>query len=298
MTIDMAFAGGPFDHAETQRDTESLQKYVEHKHAMAILISDGSPALLPDGTLKRVHPKEMIGRDIFAPGPLFLGLDNGKPLFAFNLKVDEGSPASEGEQFENMRNVAGRMDPRDLAIAGRAKSLIGWHMSHQFCARCGTQSVSMEGGLKRVCTNTACAREHFPRVNPVVIMLVVHEDSVLLGRGETWPEGAYSALAGFVSPGETMEEAVRREVWEETGVTIENAKYIMSQPWPFPSQLMMGMICEAKGRDLTINTKEIETAQWFDRATVEAVFAKESDAFLYPPRFTIAHQLLRWWLTT
>ena len=296
MTVQMAFAGGPFDHAETQRDTETLQKYVEHKDATAILISDGEPALMPDGTLKRVHPKSMIGRDIFAPGPLFLGLDDGKPLFAFNLKVDADSPASEGEQFESMRVVAGRMDPRDLAIAGRAKSLIGWHVEHQFCARCGTQSVSMEGGLKRVCTNTTCAREHFPRVNPVVIMLVVHEDSVLLGRGATWPEGAYSALAGFVSPGETLEEAVRREVWEETGVTVENSKYVMSQPWPFPSQLMMGMICEAKGRKLTINTKEIETAQWFDRATIEAVFAKESEAFLRPPRFTIAHQLLRWWI--
>ncbi|WP_017931297.1 NAD(+) diphosphatase [Robiginitomaculum antarcticum] len=290
----IAFAGGPFDHAETRRDVATLQTYLKNKNATAILMTDGKPAIAPDGALFRVHPSAMKGRNIFDPGPVFLGMDSKKPLFAFNVKVDIQSPARPGEAFENLRGIAGRLSAKDLAIAGRAKSLFDWHKTHSFCAQCGKKTMAYEGGVKRICPE--CQQEHFPRVNPVVIMLVEHGDQVLLGRGATWPEGAYSALAGFVSPGETMEEAVRREVWEETGVNISDARYVMSQPWPFPSQIMVGMTCRAENKKLTINTKEIETARWFDRKTVRAVFDKTSEEFLIPPRYAIAHQLLRWWL--
>jgi len=127
-------------------------------------------------------------------------------------------------------------------------------------------------------------------------MLVINGDDCLLGRGHNWPEGAYSALAGFVSPGETLEEGCAREIMEEVGVKIKNPRYIFSQPWPFPSQLMMGLICETDERELTIDKNEIEEAKWFSREEVEAVFAKRSEVFRRPPRFTIAHHLLQHWL--
>lgn len=288
----MAFAGGPFDHAETRRDTATIQKLVDSKKAQAVLLHKGNPALDADGKLLRVHPSRLKGKNLFDPGPIYLGQDGDIPLFAASM-ADEAD--NGGGTFSDMRFAAGAMQPVDLAIAGRARALLDWHFNHQFCAKCGKKSDAREGGIKRLCT--FCNTEHFPRVNPVVIMLVLHDDQCLLGRGASWPEGAYSALAGFVSPGETLEEATRREVWEETGVMTDKHRYVFSQPWPFPAQLMAGMICEARDTALTINKAEIETANWFSKETVRGVFAKTDDAFLCPPRFTIAHQLLKWWIS-
>lgn len=288
----MPFAGGIFDHDETGRDSETLQKHVESPTALCALLHKGMPALGEDGRLIKVHPKTLIGKNLLEPGPMYLGQHNGAPIFAASMQFQ--TDVTNAQEFENMRRVAGRMDPEDLAITGRAKSLFDWHHTHVFCSACGQKSFAAQGGIKRVCP--ACSTEHFPRVNPVVIMLVVHGDECLLGRGEGWPDGAYSALAGFVSPGETIEEACKREVWEETGVMTTEHKYIFSQPWPFPSQLMMGMVCMADDKDLTINKAEIENAAWFTKNQVKGVFNKTDDAFLRLPRFTIAHHLLRWWI--
>lgn len=288
----MAFAGGELDHAETRRDPESLQSFIKSSKAKAIILDNGKPAVNPDGTLIMVHPDELIGKQIGMPGPLFLGLDGNAPVFAFIMEGDQS--LAPNEAFQEMRFVASRLDPKSLAIAGRAKSLFDWHLSHRFCSACGKESHSVAGGMNRTCPS--CKSEHFPRVNPVVIMLVLHGDDCLLGRSPGWPEGAFSALAGFVSPGETMEEAVEREVMEEVGIRVTDPKYIFSQPWPFPSQLMIGMVCQAKSKVLKINKGELEDAQWFSKDKVRAVFAKESEAFLRPPGFTIANQLLRYWL--
>lgn len=287
----MAFAGGPFNHDETGRDAAAIQKRVEQKNAQAILLHKGNPALDADGKLIKISPSRLVGKNIFDPGPIYLGLDGKVPLFAASMADEADNFAGT---FLNMRMAAANMSFSDLAVAGRARALLDWHFNHQFCAKCGKKSDAREGGLKRLCT--FCATEHFPRVNPVVIMLVVNGDSCLLGRGAGWPDGAYSALAGFVSPGETMEEACKREVWEETGVMTKNHRYVMSQPWPFPAQLMMGMICDAQDRTLKINKAEIEEAQWFTKDQVRAVYNKTGDAFLRLPKFTIAHHLLGWWL--
>ena len=139
--------------------------------------------------------------------------------------------------------------------------------------------------------------EHFPRINPVVIMMITHGDDCLLGAGHNYPEGAVSTLAGFISPGETPEEAVIREVKEEVGIDVGPPTYIFSQPWPYPGQLMMGFSCEAQSREITIDPVELREAHWFSKDIVRAVFTKESDAFLRPPRFTIAHHLLKRWLS-
>lgn len=259
---------------------------------MALLFHDGKPAVREDGTLLTVTPESMKGKNILGQGPLFLGVDAAGPVWVFS--VDGGQGVAPDHAFQEMRFIAGRMEPKQLAIAGRAKSLLDWHSSHRFCSVCGKESQMTGGGMYRHCP--PCQTDHFPRVNPVAIMLILNGDDVLLGRSYGWPAGAFSALAGFVSPGETLEEACAREVKEEVGIDVTNMRYLFSQPWPFPSQLMMGLVCETEDRELTINKKELEDAKWFSKDEVRAVFNKQSDAFMRPPSFTIACQLLKQWL--
>ncbi len=288
----MAFAGGQLDHLEDKRDITSLRKFLKDPNARAVIMIDGKPAVRDDGSLKTVHPDEVVGKTIVAPGVIFLGTDKIGPVFGYQLDGPQG--IASADSFQEMRFIAGKIDPKSLAIAGRAKSLFDWHNSHRFCSVCGKESQPTGGGMNRKCP--ICFTEHFPRVNPVAIMLVLNGDDCLMGRSAGWPDGAYSALAGFVSPGETLEEGCAREVKEEVGLDVHSMRYVFSQPWPFPSQLMMGIICHTDSRDLKINEKEIEAAQWFSKETVRDVFEKKSDAFLRPPKFTIAHQLLRHWL--
>jgi NAD+ diphosphatase len=292
-TPQIAFSGGDLDHLEDKRDITSLKKYLKDPNARALILNDGKPAIRENGSLLTVHPQDLVGKDIGAPGPIFLGVDKIGPVFAFTLDSAQGLAPEDA--FAEMRFIAGRMDARSLAIAGRAKSLFDWHLSHRFCSACGKQSQAIQGGLSRKCP--VCETDHFPRVNPVAIMLVINGDDCLLGRSAGWPDGAYSALAGFVSPGETLEEGCAREVKEEVGINVRNTKYLFSQPWPFPGQLMMGIKCETDDTEITVNTHEIEDAKWFSKQTIQDVFDKKSDAFLRPPSFTIACQLLRHWLS-
>ncbi|MGB0908181.1 MAG: NAD(+) diphosphatase [Maricaulaceae bacterium] len=291
-SIAMPFAGADIDACEHERDDTTLQSHLNDPNAKAILFDRGRPALLPEGGLKFVHPRELVGQNLADPGPLYLGKQKGAPIFAFSIESE--NDLTEAESFQDMRFVAAKIHPQELALAGRAKSLLDWHGTHRFCANCGTMSQTRNGGISRHCT--PCEMDHFPRVNPVTIMLVINGNDCLLGRGHGWPAGAFSALAGFVSPGETIEEGCAREIYEEVGLNVTVPRYIFSQPWPFPSQLMIGLICETDERELTIDAKEIEDAQWFSKEEVLSVFAKRSDAFRRPPRFTIAHQLLRYWL--
>jgi NAD+ diphosphatase len=189
----------------------------------------------------------------------------------------------------------------DLATYGGARAMVDWHARHRFCARCGSATRLAKGGWQRDCTNAACRAEHFPRVDPVTIMLVQHEDSLLLGRQPRFPAGNYSALAGFVEPGEAIEEAVAREVFEEAGVVVRDVGYVGSQPWPFPSSLMIGCHAWADDPAVTVDTTELEDARWFTRAEIEeAVRASENGergaAFGAPPRTAVANALLRWWV--
>jgi NAD+ diphosphatase len=186
----------------------------------------------------------------------------------------------------------------DLAIFGAARSVLDWHARHRFCARCGQPTRLAKGGWQRDCP--ACKAQHFPRVDPVAIMLVECDGRLLLGRQARFPPGSYSALAGFVEPGETIEEAVRREVFEEAGVRVGEVRYVASQPWPFPSQLMIGCLGLAGSLELAIDKTEIEDARWFTRAEVVEALAKgrESASFVPPPPQAIAYHLLQWWLET
>ena len=287
------FAGETLDHAEYERSEEQLQALVKKKSARAILLFKGRIGIGDGGRPHRIHPSDLIGQDLVSPGPIFLGLEDERPIFAFSVADPEVFMPEEN--FVSLRGVGGNLSPTDLALAGRAKSLFAWHHVERHCVSCGGKTVSRDGGIKQKCTG--CGAESFPRVSPVVIMLVTDGDRVLLGRGIGWPDGFMSALAGFVSPGETIEEAAQREVLEEAGIKTKNARYVFSQPWPFPAQLMMGIMLEAVTTEITLDPKELEDARWYTRDEVLAVIEKRGGPFMCPPRQTIAHQLLRHWLS-
>jgi NAD+ diphosphatase len=184
------------------------------------------------------------------------------------------------------------VSPDQLAGIAMAKSMVSWHQRHGFCANCGTRTAMREGGWKRECPN--CKTEHFPRTDPVVITLVAHGDKCLLGRQSRFPPGMYSCLAGFVEAAETIEDAVRREIREEAGIVTSRVAYMASQPWPFPSSLMIGCFAEAETDSITIDANELEDARWFSREEVAAMLAGHHPNGLNAPLpFAIAHHLLK-----
>lgn len=221
---------------------------------------------------------------------LLLGLEAGAARFVA-LAGAEGASLTGPADW---RVLAG-LTSGDAAVWGGARALLSWHARHRFCAQCGVATSVTKAGWARRCPS--CATEHFPRVDPVVIMLVVHEDSVLLGRQPRFPPRRFSALAGFVEPGESLEEAVRREVMEEAGVPTAAVRYIASQPWPFPSSLMIACIAEATATAITLDETELDDARWFTRAEAAAAMGGEPEApFIAPPPFAVAHTLLAHWL--
>jgi NAD+ diphosphatase len=221
---------------------------------------------------------------------IFLGLDGEAPLFAPLV-----APPSPGERAWRVFHQLALMSAREAAIWGAARSLNEWHHNHCFCGRCGARSILFRGGWGRRCEG--CGAEHFPRVDPVVIMLAEHEGRVLVARQPAYPPGRFSALAGFVEPGESIEEAVVRELEEEAGLACRNVRYVASQPWPFPGSLMIACLAEAPTDALALDLTELEAAMWVDRPGVAAALAGDPGApFLAPPPFAIAHSLLRRWL--
>ncbi|HWU03807.1 MAG TPA: NAD(+) diphosphatase [Novosphingobium sp.] len=230
---------------------------------------------------------------------IFLGLDAaGQGAFA---PVPAPEAGHTGPASPNLWQAVGTMDPSDLAIYGTARALAGWHARHRFCARCGSGTIIAKGGWQRSCTNENCRAEHFPRTDPVVIMTVEYEGRLLLGRQPRFPERRYSALAGFVEPGETFEEAVAREIFEEAGLRVRDVRYVASQPWPFPSSLMLAGHAYADSDQLAIDTTELEDARWFSRAEVaQAIEARAlgqgGAAFDAPTQVAVAWHLLDRWL--
>ncbi|HEX8124024.1 MAG TPA: NAD(+) diphosphatase [Allosphingosinicella sp.] len=219
---------------------------------------------------------------------IFLGLRGGVPLFAPLVRTEPGQRAW------SVFTLLNRMAGEDAAVWGTARSLNEWHNRHRFCGNCGSPTAPFRGGWGRRCTG--CGLEHFPRVDPVVIMTAEYEGRVLLGRQPQYPPGRYSALAGFVEPGESIEEAVARELGEEAGIEVSDVRYVASQPWPFPGQLMIACTATAASAEIVLDTNELEDAIWVDREGVRAALAGEPGApFAAPPHFAIAHTLLKHW---
>jgi NAD+ diphosphatase len=278
------FTGALLDRADHLRlDSAALAAAMDHAEARLLGMAGLDP--LVDDEARLVW--QPVAGD--ADELLFLGFDAGAPLFA---PLVETAPV--GSRPAHLFRVMAAMDAREAAIWGAARALNEWHNRHRFCGQCGGRSAPYRAGWGRKCA--ACAAEMFPRVDPVVIMLPEHRGRVLVGRQHGWPPGRYSALAGFVEPGESIEEAVARELHEEAGVRVADVRYVASQPWPFPSQLMIACIAQAEDDRLSLDPAEIEDALWIDRAGVAAALAGEAAApFLAPPPFAIAHTLLARW---
>jgi len=292
MAEPLAFTGHGLDRADHVRADPQALAQLRARSDAQLLALDGLAPKMGDDDALIWEPFSTLPEGGEA---VFIGLDDGVPLFARVPAMGDSRPAYEQRASWQALD---RLPLRDLAIYGGARSLVDWHARHRFCANCGAPTIIAKGGWQRNCEVQACQAQHFPRTDPVAIMLVEHDGDVLLGRGSNFPPRSYSALAGFIEPGESIEAGVSREVLEEAGVTVSNVSYIASQPWPFPSQLMIGCHGFADSRELTIDETEIEDARWFTRAQVEEAMAsgKQSTSFIAPPPYAIAHHLLRHWL--
>jgi NAD+ diphosphatase len=277
------FTGATIDRADALRmQPDRLAEFASSKGARLMDLDSLEPPLDDVGRLRWTS--------LNGHGDLiFLGLDGSTPLFAPLIRVD-----TTGPRPPNLFATIEAMDPGEAALWGTARSLVAWHNRHGFCSNCGAETAIFRGGWGRKCAR--CGADHFPRVDPVVIMLAEHGDKVLLGRQPQFPTGRYSALAGFVEPGESIEEAVARELFEEAGIRVTNVRYVASQPWPFPSTLMVACIATGLSEELVIDHGELEDAKWIDRAEVQRALAGDPAAgFNVPPAFAIAHTLLRHW---
>ncbi|HYN45356.1 MAG TPA: NAD(+) diphosphatase [Allosphingosinicella sp.] len=259
---------------------------------IAAMMANGDARLLALDTLDPV----LDGAGRLAWGPLsgerdllFLGIEEGVPHFAPLLRLE-----TLGARAWSVFRLLALMSPKDAAIWAAARSLNEWHNRHRFCGICGTATDVYRAGWGRKCPG--CGAEHFPRVDPVVIMLAEHDGRVLVARQHQYPHGRYSALAGFVEPGESIEEAVARELMEEAGVAVSDVRYLASQPWPFPNSLMIACVATAQSDALTLDETELEDGFWVDRAGVLAALAGDPEApFVAPPPFAIANTLLTRW---
>ena len=287
--IPPGFTGSPLDRADRVRnDVEAYGVLLSDWRARVLGLDGLDPVLASEGGLTWQSLA-----DIAADAELILlGIDDGKPHFV--PLVD-----AVGDAFRSpaMWRALTLLPAEDAAIYGTARSLIEWHNAHRFCGKCGQSTMLFRAGWGRKCGN--CNTEHFPRTDPVVIMLAEYKGKALLGRQSRFPPGNYSALAGFLEPGESIEEAVRREIWEESGVTCGIVRYVISQPWPFGgSQLMIACVADAEGDEITLDTNELEDAMWVTKDEARAALGNEEGRrFNAPPPFAIAHSLLRHWVS-
>ena len=283
------FTGSPLDRADRVRsDAEAYGALLGDWRARILGLDGLDPVVAADGGLHWHSLAKLDGSEEL----ILLGLADGKPHFV-PLTV------ATGDAFRSpaIWRALTMLSAEDAAIYGTARSLIEWHNAHKFCGKCGSATELFRAGWGRKCGS--CDKEHFPRTDPVVIMLAEFEGKALLGRQSRFPPGNYSALAGFLEPGESVEEAVRREIHEEAGVVCGAVRYVTSQPWPFGgSQLMIACVADAEGDEITLDTTELEDAMWVSKDEARAALGNdEGRKFNAPPRFAIAHSLLRHWVT-
>ena len=295
------FAGNPLNRASERRgDTSWLAEKLLAPDSLAIALWNGKPFVekAADGGVQIAYLPSRMAEDL-SGGPerlLFMGLWKETAVFAVDLEggMDpaDGPLAGLG-RFEDLRAMALRLPATDAAIMATAKSMFEWRRRHRHCSACGEQTNVVDGGWKRACP--ACSAEHFPRTDPVVIMLAVHGDRCMLGRQEMWPAGMFSALAGFLEPGESIEEACARELEEEAGLKTLSVSYHSTQPWPYPSSLMIGLSAEVESDEATPDQTELSEVRWFTKAEARDLLAGKLEGTFAPGAMAIAHQLIKTW---
>ncbi len=306
-TVTFGAAEGGIDRATHLR--EQSDRLLRNPRAALLPLWQGKPLIDLTGApaLGWAPPDpEILARA--AEEPVFLGMSESTPCFTADFSAmpeddaddlfcagDDGEPGGDGAKFIDLRSIAPDLSPAGAATAATAKGVLEWHRTHRFCATCGAPSEIADGGWRRTCTDRSCNRFHFPRTDPVVIMLVLRDDEVLVGRQSAWPEGVYSLLAGFMEPGETIEDAVRRETFEEAGIRVGEVGYLASQPWPFPASLMIGCQGKALDREIVMDPLELEDAQWISRAKMQVILAGKHPKFRPPRAGAIAGAILRDW---
>ena len=312
----VTFGGSALDRAaELRNQPERVAALLEQAATRMIPLWRGRPLIAGEGRdhLAMLPRSHALLAAIAAPLPILLGLENGAARFAVDLSSWEPDPGDtsaavpffdqselghptlpEDHRFADLRAVMARLSPRHAELAATAKAIQGWHEGHGFCAKCGSRSDLSQAGWQRTCP--ACGAQHFPRTDPVVIMLITRGNSLLIGRNAAWPQGRFSLLAGFIEPGETIEAAVRREVMEEAGVAVGPVRYLASQPWPFPASLMLGCLGEATSEAITLDPAELEEALWISREEMMGVMAGDHPRIKASRRGSIAQFLISNWL--
>jgi len=293
----VGFAGNRIDRQAENRDEQSIARAIAAPAARLMLMREGrlhikltDAGLDPYFTLDEAQALDAQIEDVVLLGYAASGPVMAAPAGRTAEELPEEIKAIEYRSIY----VQGLIDPAALGAMAQGASLLAWHGTHRFCSRCGHNTESRIGGYKRVCLN--CNAEHFPRTDPVAIMLTVARDKCLLGRSRHFAPGMYSALAGFIEPGETIEAAVRRETFEEAGIRLGRVVYHASQPWPFPHTLMIGCFGEALNEDIHADFNELEDCRWFSRAEVREMLAgTHADGLAVPPPGAIATHLIRAW---
>jgi len=296
--VTFAVGGATLDRASHLRDQSA--RLIRGDTAQLLPFREGKPLVsMGDGwpQLGWLPPLREVVKEAKEP-PVFLGLYGDAPSFAADYshlpKERLERRFIAGAKFIDLRSISGEISPGDATIAATAKGVLGWHATHSFCARCGAPSEIEDGGWRRRCPD--CDARHFPRLDPVVIMLIVHRDRILVGRQYDWPEGLYSLLAGYMEPGETIEDAVRRETMEEAGIRIGRVRYLACQPWPFPSSLMLGCLAEALNDEIAVDTQEIEDAIWVQTFEMPDILAGKHMTLAAPRPDAIARALISSWV--
>ncbi len=288
------FAGAFVDRSgEMRKDAQWLSEALTHAETRFVPVRGDHCLVGGDPLQLKLLQRHQIENFLDGHNQIFLGLFRGRPAFAVAIAADGPPPYAELGEFQDLRYLGSVLPADEANLAAHARGLVLWHASQQFCGSCGSSARPDAGGNSRRCVNSACGREIFPRVDPAIIVLVSDGERCLLGRQIGWPEGRYSTIAGFVEPGESLEDAVRREVFEETNIRVTAVRYHSSQPWPFPSSLMLGFVAEADtsvAQEIQLNDGELEDAQWFTRKELRSGFPK------LPFSISIARRLVDGWL--
>jgi NAD+ diphosphatase len=285
------FAGAFVDRiGERRKDSAWLAEAVRSEQSCFVPVW-GEQCLIGGDPLQAILlSRDQVGSMVDDQDLIFLGLFRDRPAFALSINAAANPPFPELGEFHDLRYLGTVLPADEANLVAHARALVLWHASQVFCGICGSSARPEAAGNSRVCVNNDCCREIFPRVDPAIIVLVSDGDRCLLGRQVNWPEGRYSTVAGFVEPGESLEDSVRREVYEETNIRVSTVSYHSSQPWPFPSSLMLGFMAEATSSDIILNDGELEDAQWFTRKELRSGFPK------LPFQISIARRLVDHWL--